>query len=315
MPRWDISDPDRVHTSDVRVPPEEPRTSSNSRSPSVGRAGSGGDSPAKKIERPERSTEARTQRPGERRRKHEDQGHSYSLRDSEMRAMTDIGRFRTVDVKDLARFAYQGDEARMKYDLENLRTQGLVEEKTFFRAHKPARKMVTLTERGHRITRKMSGLPEGQRIYHGIVKPRELDHDADLYKVYQKAVKEIQEKGGKPLRVRLDFEIKESINREKEAAGHLPEEMRRRWLRAVAEEHGLTIDGTTIHLPDIQVEYETPEGRIERENLELLSRNYREEGIRGKAAAGFKIYARTQDTNRIRRALRDTGLVREVLSV
>ncbi len=220
--------------------------------------------------------------------------------------MADIGRFRAVDVKDLARFAYKGDEACAKYDLGNLCTQGLVDEKTFFRAHKSARKMVTLTERGHRIARKVSGLPEGQRIYHGIVKPREL---------YHKAVKEIQEKGGKPVRVRLDFEIKESINREREAAGHLPEEMRRRWLRAVAEEHGLTIDGTTIHLPDIQVEYETPDGRVERENLELLSRNYREEGIRGKAAAGFKIYARTQDTNRIRRALHDTGVIREVLSV
>ncbi len=229
--------------------------------------------------------------------------------------MADIGRFRAVDVKDLAQFAYQGDEARAKYDLENLRTQGLVEEKTFFRAHKSARKMVTLTEHGHRIVRKVSGLPREQRIYHGIVKPRELDHDADLYKVYQKAVEKIQEKGGKPLRVRLDFEIKESINREKEAAEHLPEEMRRRRLRAVAEEHGLTMDGTTIHLPDIQVEYETPDGRVERENLELLSRNYREDGIRGKAAAGFKMYARTGDANRIRRALQDTGLVREVLSV
>ncbi len=229
--------------------------------------------------------------------------------------MADIGRFRAVDVKDLARFAYQGDEARMKYDLENLRAQGLVEEKTFFRAHKSPRKVVTLTERGQRVARKASGLAKEQRIYHGIVKPRELDHDADLYKVYQKAVKEIQEKGGKPVRVRLDFEIKESINRGKEAAGHLPGEMRKKWLEAVAKEHGLTMDGTTIHLPDIQVEYETADGRIERENLELLSRNYREEGIRGKAAAGFKIYARSQDTNRIRRALHDTGLVREVLSV
>jgi hypothetical protein len=229
--------------------------------------------------------------------------------------MADIGRFRAVDVKDVARFAYQGDEARAKYDLENLRAQGLVEEKTFFRAHQSARKIATLTERGQRVARKVSGLAREQRIYHGIVKPRELDHDADLYKVYQKAVEKIREKGGKPVRVRLDFEMKESINREKEAAAHLPEEMRKRWLRAVAEEHGLTMDGTTIHLPDVQVEYETPDGRVERENLELLSGNYREDGIRGKAAAGFKIYARSQDTSRIRRALHDTGLVREVLSV
>lgn len=52
-----------------------------------------------------------------------------------MRAMADIGRFRAIDVKDLARFVYQGDGTRAKYDLENLRKQGLVEGKTFFRAH------------------------------------------------------------------------------------------------------------------------------------------------------------------------------------
>lgn len=229
--------------------------------------------------------------------------------------MADIGRFRAVDVQDLGRFAYQGDEARLKYDLENLRSQGLIEEKSVFRTHKPTRKMVALTPHGHRVVRKESGLPRGQRLYHGFVKPRELEHDADLYKVYQRAAKNIQEKGGKPVRVRLDFELKESINRAKEAAGHVPEEMRQRWLTALAAEHGLTSDGASIHLPDVQVEYQTRDGRIERENLELVSRNYREQGIRGKAASGFTMYARTGDTARIRRALRDTGLVREVLSI
>jgi len=229
--------------------------------------------------------------------------------------MGDIGTFRTVDVRDLGRFVYGGDEARLKYDLASLRAQGLVEEKNLFRAHKSARKLVTLTAEGERLVRKASGLPEDQRIYHGFVKPKELDHDADLYKVYQKAAEEIREKGGKLTRVRLDFELKESFNRAKEAARHLSGDERKRLLTAVAEEHGLSIDDTTIHLPDIQVEYETREGGIERQNLELLSRNYREEGIRGKAAAGFKIYVRSGDNNRIRRALHDTGMVREVLSV
>jgi hypothetical protein len=229
--------------------------------------------------------------------------------------MRDIGTFRTVDIRDLARFTYGGNENRLKYDLESLRTQGLVEEKTLYRAHRSARKLVTLTAEGERVARRASGLPEDQRLYHGFVKPKELDHDADLYKVYQKAAQEIREKGGKPTHVRLDFELKESLNRVREAARRLPDEERRRLLRAAAEEHGLTINDTTIHLPDLQVEYETPDGTVERQNLELLSRNYREEGIRGKAAAGFKIYARTGDTSRIRRALRDTGVLREVLSV
>jgi len=99
----------------------------------------------------------------------------------------------------------------------------LVEEKNLFRAHRSARKLVTLTAEGERLVRKASGLPEDQRIYHGFVKPKELDHDADLYKVYQKAAEEVREKGGKLMRVRLDFELKESINRAKEAARHLSE--------------------------------------------------------------------------------------------
>jgi hypothetical protein len=314
MPRWDISGPDRVHSSEPRVPTEQPPRHPGTTSPPVGRSGNN-DSSTDAGEQKERPTETTTPRAAACRTRHQDRDRTYSLRSSEMEAMIDVGRFRIVDVQDLSRFAYRGDAAHMRQDLESLRKQGLVEEKTVFRAHKTARKVVTLTDEGHRIVTKLGGLREGQKIYHGFVKPKEIDHDADLYKVYQKAVEEIQEKGGKPLRVRLDFELKERVNRAKEAARRLPEKERAILLRTVAEDHGLTIKGTAIHLPDIQVEYERRDGKIERENLELLSQNYREEGIRGKVAAGFKIYARNGEANRIRRALHDTGLVREVLSV
>lgn len=314
MARWDILHRENVRDAEPRPGTQSRPQGTNGTTPSMRRNPTNAPS-ASTPERPERPGQNALSRGSHRRTQHRDRGRSYSLRNSEMAAMTDIGRLRTVDRRDLARFVYGGNETRMKHDLESLRTQGLVEDKTLFRAHRTPRKLVTLTAEGQRIVRKASGLGEDQRIYHGFVKPRELDHDADLYKVYQKAVEEIREKGGKPTRVRLDFELKESINRAKEAAGRLPEGERRRLILAVAEEHGLTIDGTTIHLPDIQVEYETLEGRVERENLELLSRNYREDGIRGKAAAGFKIYARNGDISRIRRALHDTGIVREVLSV
>lgn len=314
MSRWDISDPDRVHSSETRAPKSEPSTQPDGASPSLGR-GSSSESSSDDVERKERTPEPAVLRTQERRARHQDRGRTYLLRSSEMEAMIDMGRFRTIDVRDLARFVYRGDASHMKQDLRSLRRQGLIEEKTVFRAHKPARKVVTLTDQGHRVVSKASVLGKGQRAYHGFVKPKELDHDVDLYKVYHKAVQEIQEKGGKPLRVRLDFELKESINRAKEAAGRLSGEERARLLNAVARENGLAIKGTTIHLPDIQVEYETREGQVERENLELLSKNYREEGIRGKVGAGFKIYARSGDAARVRRALGDTGLIREVLSV
>lgn len=314
MSRWDISDPDRMPNPEPPGPVGQRTKEAESTAPAVGRGGTNEPS-TEETERttwPERES-ARTS--AERRQQHSHRGRTYSLRDTELKATGEVGRFRTVDIQDLARFVYRGDQARMKHDLENLRRQGLIEEKTLFRAHKSTRKMVSLTEQGYRLARKKSGLPEGQRIYHGFVKPREIEHDADLYKVYQRAAKEIREKGGKVLRVRLDFELKEAINRAKVAASRLPDEERATFLKTVANENGLSVRGSRIHLPDIQVEYETREGSVQRENLELLSRNYREEGIRGKAAAGFKIYARTGEAHRIRRAMRDTGLMREVLSI
>jgi len=229
--------------------------------------------------------------------------------------MSDIGRFRTIDVQDLCRFAYRGNEAHMNRDVESLRKQGLVEEKTLVRAHKEARNVVTLTEQGHRIVRKTSGLPRDQRIYHGFVKTREINHDADLYKVYQQAAEEVREKGGKPLRVRLDFELKGIVQHEKQTTKGLSEEERRDRLEALAKDHGLTISGTTVHVPDIQMEYETREHELERANLELVSENYRSEGIRSKAESGFALYARGNDTARVRRALQDTHTVERILSI
>jgi hypothetical protein len=314
MGRWDIFDRNNARDSEAGSPTEERGQESNTARVSVGRGPADSSSP-NSPERPERPGQPTSQRSPDRRVQYRHGGRNYSLRSSEMAAMRDIGTFRTVDVRDLSRFVYRGNEARLKHDLTSLRAQGLVEEKTVFRAHRNARKLVALTGVGEQITRKASGLSRDQRLYHGFVKPKELDHDADLYKVYQKAIEEIREKGAKPTRVILDFELKESINRAKQFAGRLPEDERRRFLTAVAEEHGLTIDDATIHLPDVQVEYETRHGEVERQNLELLSRNYREEGIRGKAAAGFKIYARSGDSNRVRRALHDAGMVREVLSI
>lgn len=313
MARWDILRQNQARDAEPIPPRVEPREQLKD-SNTVGR-GPVDESSANSIEKPERAGDAILSRTPSRRTQHRDLDRTYSLRASEIAAMTDIGMFRAVDVRDLIRFVHDGDEGRLKSDLASLRAQGLVEEKTAFRAHKSARKLVTLTAQGERLVRKVSGLPQEQRLYHGFVKLKELDHDADLYKVYQKAAEEIRKNGGKLTRVRLDFELKESINRAKEVAGRLAEDERRRLLAAVAKEQGLTVDDGTIHLPDIQVEYQTPDGQLARENLELLSRNYREDGIRGKAAAGFRIYARTGDTNRIRRALHDTGLVREVLSV
>ena len=51
-------------------------------------------------------------------------------------------------------------------------------------------------------------VPKGQSTYHGFVKPKEANHDADLYRLYQKEAGRILDKGGRNLRVVLDYELK-----------------------------------------------------------------------------------------------------------
>jgi hypothetical protein len=314
MGRWRVSDIDQGRRPEPQNPAQRRATEPDGADRGAGR-GVGNESSAGIGKRQQPSGKTNSRRSEIRRAQPTNRDRSYSLRDSEIHAMSDIGRFRTLDARDLARFAYGRNEAHMNRDLRNLRSQGLVEEKIVYRAHKEPRRILALTEQGHRTLRSTGSLPKDQRLYHGFVKRREINHDADLYRVYQTAVADIRSQGGKPRNVRLDFELKAAVNRGKEAAGRLPDEQRARWLKAVAEQYGLTIKGTTIQVPDIQVEYETVEGDIARANLELVSENYRGEAIRGKAESGFKVYARGGDSNRVRRALQDSGIVQEVLSI
>jgi hypothetical protein len=314
MARSSIRDPDRANSAELGVTIDQtPRQSRNEdRFAGHGRGGNlSTDLIGDKRQFPSSGRSIAL----ESRTRYQDRDRTYSLRSTAMESMIDIGRFRTVDTSDLARFVYRGDVARMMQDHRNLREQGLIEPKTLFRTHNSARKLVTLTELGRRIVTKAAGLGDGQRLYHGFVRPKELDHDADLYKVYQEAARQIQENGGRPLRVRLDFELKEAISRAKEASKAFPYEKRTNLLAAAVRRNGLTMEGTTIRFPDIQLEYETRDGNIERENLELLSRSYGPERIRGKAGAGFRMYAHAREANRALRTLGDSGHVVEVLSV
>lgn len=313
MSRWDIHDAAQRRQSETSPVREEPQTEPDSRD-LIGRNGAS-DQPAAALPLHETQWRATESRAPERRVEHHDRGRTYALRGSEMAAMSDIGRFRTVDSQDLQRFVYGGDAARMNRDLASLRGQGLVQEKTIFRAHKQARRVVTLTDVAHRIIRKTGNLPRDQRIYHGFVKPREIHHDADLYRVYEQAAAKIQAMGGRPLRVRLDFELKALVQREKQAVKDRPDAEQRARLAVLAERHGLVLRGATVHVPDVQLEYESHDKEIARENLELVSENYRSAGIQSKAASGFTLYARGNDATRVRRALSDTHSVARILSI
>ncbi len=45
------------------------------------------------------------------------------------------------------------------------------------------------------------------------MKPREVEHDAQIYRAYGKEAERIEQKGGTNLRVKLDFELKSDIQK------------------------------------------------------------------------------------------------------
>ena len=68
----------------------------------------------------------------------------YSLRESEVRTLTDLGKFRVVPEDDLARFGYQGNHTQMASDIRSLTRQGLVEQRTIEGHSSYSTKVLTL---------------------------------------------------------------------------------------------------------------------------------------------------------------------------
>jgi hypothetical protein len=77
----------------------------------------------------------------------------YSLRASEVRTLTDIGKFRVVPADDLTRFGYPGNRAQMEGDVRNLARHGLVEQRTIEGHSSYSTKVLTLTKDGQRLHR------------------------------------------------------------------------------------------------------------------------------------------------------------------
>jgi hypothetical protein len=116
-----------------------------------------------------------------------------------------------VATQDLAEFAYNGDCSRMKGDVENLRRRGLVKETTLADTVHESTRVIALTKEGHKLLARGNVVASDQAIYHGLKKPKEAFHDADLYRLYHKASDEIEGRGGRVDRVLLDYEMKAEL--------------------------------------------------------------------------------------------------------
>ena len=225
----------------------------------------------------------------------------YSLRDSEVRTLTDLGKFRVVPADDLAGFAYHGDRSQMESDVRNLTRQGLVEQRSIEGHSSFSTRVLTLTKDGHRLLERAQLVSHTQAIYHGLVKPKEARHDADLYRLYQNMARQIEDSGGKVRRVVLDFELKKDLYR---ALSRMRPDKEPRYERIfIANQFDLKVVDDKIPIPDLRIEYEDDCREIRRLDLEIATRDYRPHGLGEKAKAGFHLFARQQDHAKLRRVL------------
>jgi len=197
---------------------------------------------------------------------------------------------------------YNGDSSRMQNDLANLSRQGLVKQTSIMDSDLSPVRAVTLTKEGHRALSYSRFLRPDQVTYHGLKKPKEAFHDAELYRLYHKVSDEIEGRGGKVVRVKLDYEIKRDLYadlaRTWQDKSKGPETVK----EAVARRHGLKVVNKEIQIPDMRLEYANdPDMEIHTRDVELATEHYRPRGLAAKAGAGFQIYARRGEADRLRR--------------
>lgn len=226
-----------------------------------------------------------------------------SLREEERRVLMDVGKFRVITTSDLAATVYDNNTARMTQDLRFLREQGLLEVDTV-NARRDGRggkveriEVVTLTKSGRDLIRHTAQLPGGQKLYAGLVKPREVEHDTQIYRAYLKEAERVERSGGKNLRVQLDFELKAKVQKAIYATHKAePECDLNKIKQQVAQQVDLPFVNGSIQIPDARIEYDRDQGsRSGHQDIEVLTAAYRPGHLRNKAQAGFHVYASASD--------------------
>jgi DNA-binding MarR family transcriptional regulator len=228
----------------------------------------------------------------------------YQLRGSESRILATVGAFRVVPAADLADGRSTPDA--FTEDLRRLADQGLIERRTLPINREPTR-VVVLTKTGKALLDARRGPDVRQQQYHaGLVKTRELAHDAQLYRLYQAEATRLEDRGGRIERVVLDYELKRDYQAFLNRPDRPADVDRDDDMVSFATSHRLPVIDDHLELPDLRIEYETADGRLEYRDLELVTEHYSRGQLSGKARAGFGLY-RAAGAGRLRGGSARTG--------
>ena len=258
-----------------------------------------------------------------RRQVYRDHEHAYLLNDDELRLLREIGTFRTLAAADAERYLYPGRERLLEQDLRTLFRHGLAQQfrvpVTLTRAERragrePVLTVLVVSDRSKQLL--TATAPEGSRqAYYArpvdrpkyrsrptreqkqarrayLVQVRQLKHDTALYAVYRREKEALEARGNQVTRVALDYEFKGRIARRMNRViqSGASESTVAAERRAAAAENELQVVDGRIPLPDLRLEYETPEGERRHVDLEVLTRHYHRSQRAQKHRAGFRMY-------------------------
>lgn len=226
---------------------------------------------------------------------------AYALRGAESRILATVAVFRSVAEHDLDPGRLQGQT--LATDLGHLADVGLITRSSVVINGEPSR-VVTLTDAGRALLDARQPSGDRQALYGGLVKPRELAHDAQLYRLFQTEASRIEADGGRVTRVVLDHEIKREYQRflhgrrEQATPTELAAESgpsqstddRNARVHEFAEHFDLPLRDGHLEIPDLRIEFEDADGRPGHRDVELVTRSYSRSQLAAKSASGFATY-------------------------
>lgn len=221
---------------------------------------------------------------------------SGDLRGSEVDVLATVGAFRVVPIEELHR--PEDGPQRHRRDVEYLKGEGLVHTMPYV-VGRERTTLVTLTDRGCSLlnqSRRHRDVETPQAFYAGVAKPRELAHDARVHQAYVAACERVSGRGSVVRRVVLEQEMKRDYQRFLQAPNRgrgrstgrpaRDAEEIARW----AHERQLPVEDEHVQFPDVRLECETPDGRRDYEDVEVMTPHYRGAHAAAKVRAGFTRY-------------------------
>jgi hypothetical protein len=223
-----------------------------------------------------------------------DRDREYTLRGSETRTLATVGAFRVVSSRDLRDHHDRPADPRSG-DLRHLREQGLI--KTV-RVPGSREHAVALTKDGRSLLERHRNRDQDgrQTFWDGLKRERELEHDLQVYRAYERAAERLAERGARIDRIVLDHELKRDYQRwlherdrdRDDYDGH-PDRTDEE-IRAWALEHELPYFDDELHFPDARIEYEEPDGRWDHDDIEVTTEHYRGAHAESVGRCGFSCF-------------------------